>query len=74
MGTADIQKALETLKSPLVNNTLNRVAPGLTETLESAGQELLNDTKLTPNTPTILNNQNVPNNNLGTLQERLSKL
>lgn len=64
----------------MINNTLNRVAPGITEELASAGQELLKDTKLAPNPPTIINQQPVigaPNNNADVasdLRNRLSKI
>lgn len=62
------------LKTPMINNTLNRVAPGLTEELNSAGQELLKDTKLAPNQPTVINQQPIEDNTTNSLRERLSKI
>lgn len=67
------------LKNPTINSTLNKIMPNITKELNNAGQELLNDSKIAPNRPTILNNNNnnqqpIENDTANSLKERLAKI
>lgn len=81
MGKADISKGLELLNNnPVVSSTLNKVlSPDIVNSLNNAGKELLNDSKIAPNRPTILNNNNnnqqpIENDTANSLKERLAKI